>query len=53
MVSMSIGIMLVILNDNRCMAAEEQADGAGLGFTTFEKVSGGDFYPGMLVREIK
>ena len=39
--------------DNRFMAAEEQADGAGLGFTTFEKVSGGDFYPGMLVREIK
>lgn len=39
--------------DNRCMAAEEQADGAGLGYTTFEKVSGGDFYPGMLVREIK
>lgn len=39
--------------DNRCMAAEEEADGAGLGFTTFEKTSGGDFYPGMLIREIK
>lgn len=39
--------------DNRCMAAEEGADGAGLGYTTFEVVSGGDFYPGMLVREIK
>ena len=39
--------------DNRCMATEEQADGAGLGFTTFEKVSGSDFYPGMLVREIR
>ena len=24
-----------------------------LGYTTFEKVSGGDFYPGMLIREIK
>ena len=39
--------------DNRFMATEEQAEGAEFGFTTFEKVSGGDFYQGMLVREIK
>jgi hypothetical protein len=39
--------------DNRFMAVEEGANNATLGFTTFEKVSGGDFYPGMLVREIK
>ena len=35
------------------MAKEEKAEGAELGFTTFEKVSGKDFYPGMLIREIK
>lgn len=39
--------------DNRCMAIEEEAEGANLGFTVFEKVSGDDIYPGMLVREIK
>lgn len=39
--------------DNRYMAAEEGAPNANLGFTTFKKVSGGDFYPGMLVRETK
>ncbi len=39
--------------DNRYMAAEEGAENATLGFTTFEKVSGGDFYPGLLVREMK
>lgn len=39
--------------DNRYMAAEEQAYGSDFGFTTFQKVSGGDFYPGMLIREIK
>ena len=39
--------------DNRFMAEEEGAKNATLGFTTFEKVSGGDFYPGMLIREIK
>ena len=37
--------------DNRYMADDEDAD-AKLGFTEFEKVSGGDFYPGMLIREI-
>lgn len=39
--------------DNRFMAAEEKADGADLRYTTFKKVSGGDFYPGLLIREIK
>ena len=39
--------------DNRYMAVEDGAENATLGSTTFEKVSGGDFYPGMLVREIK
>lgn len=39
--------------DNRFMAVEEKAKNATLGATTFKKVSGGDFYPGMLIREIK
>ena len=39
--------------DNRFMATEEGAEGATLGSTTFEVVSGKDFYPGMLVREIR
>lgn len=39
--------------DNRFMAVEEKAEGADLNYTTFKKVSGGDFYPGMLIREIK
>ncbi|MDR0988550.1 MAG: hypothetical protein LBM06_03685 [Prevotellaceae bacterium] len=39
--------------DNRYMALEEGAEGANLGFTTFKKVSGGDFLPGMLIRELK
>lgn len=39
--------------DNRFMAAEEKAQGYGLGVTTFRKVSGDSFYPGMLIREIK
>lgn len=39
--------------DNRYMAKEEGAAGADLGQTTFKKVSGRDFYPGMLIREIK
>lgn len=39
--------------DNRFMAAEEGAATAGLGCTTFKKESGGDFLPGMLIREIK
>ena len=39
--------------DNRYMAAEENTEGSKLGYTTFEKVSGGDFYPGMIVREVE
>lgn len=39
--------------DNRYMAAEEGVVASSLGFTTFKKVSGGDFFPGMLIREIK
>lgn len=39
--------------DNRYMALEEGASGSKLDATTFRKVSGGDFYPGMLIREIK
>lgn len=38
--------------DNRFMASEEGAYGAEFGASTFEKVSGGDIYPGLLVREI-
>ena len=39
--------------DNRYMAKEEHAQGADLGKTSFTKVSGGTFYQGMLIREIK
>lgn len=38
--------------DNRYMAMEEKAAGSDLDATTFKKVSGGNFYPGMLIREI-
>lgn len=38
--------------DNRYMSVEENAANATLGATTFEKVRGGDFFPGMLIREI-
>ena len=49
------GVIQPIANliwDNRFMAQEESAIGANLGMTTFKKVSGGDFYPGMLIREM-
>lgn len=39
--------------DNRYWAEEEKSEESSLGATTFQKVSGGDFYPGMLIREIK
>jgi len=39
--------------DNRYLAVEEGFEGAKLGATEFRKLSGGDFYPGMLIREIK
>ena len=38
--------------DNRYMAFEEGAAGANLKATTFEKVSGGEILPGMLIREL-
>ncbi len=39
--------------DNRFMAAEEGAYGADFGATTFTVESGKNFYPGLLVRQIK
>lgn len=39
--------------DNRFMAGEELSIGANLGCTTFKKISGGDFLPGYLIRQIK
>lgn len=39
--------------DNRYMSEEEGSASATLGCTTFKKVSGGDFFPGMLIREIE
>lgn len=39
--------------DNRYMAIEESAKNATLTSTTFDIVSGKNFYPGMLIREIK
>ena len=39
--------------DNRYMAAEEEVAEARFNGTEFQKVSGGDFYEGMLIREIK
>lgn len=39
--------------DNRYMAVEEKAFNANLKYTTFKKVSGGKFAPGMLIRQIK
>lgn len=39
--------------DNRFMAVEEDAENSMLGATTFRKISGGRFSPGMLIREIK
>lgn len=39
--------------DNRYWASEEKTDKSSLDATYFKKVSGGDFYPGMLIREIE
>ncbi|MEE1021881.1 MAG: hypothetical protein U0L83_01900 [Muribaculaceae bacterium] len=39
--------------DNRYWAKEEETENSRLQGTTFTKVSGGSFYPGMLIREIK
>lgn len=51
-----VGVIKPVPNliwDNRYMAIEEGAYGADLRHTTFKKVSGNDFYSGMLIREIK
>lgn len=51
-----VGIIKPVPNliwDNRYMATEEGAYGADFQYTTFKKVRGRDFYPGMLIREIK
>lgn len=50
-----VGIVKPVANriwDNRFMAKEEGAYGADFGCTTFQRVSGGDFYPGLLLRRI-
>lgn len=50
-----VGVIQPISNliwDNRFMAVEEGAAGATLGYTTFRKVSGGEFSKGMLIREM-
>lgn len=39
--------------DNRYMATEEGARNSELNATTFRRISGSGFYPGMLIREIK
>lgn len=39
--------------DNRYLAIEDGFAGADLGATEFIKISGGEFYPGMLIKEIK
>lgn len=39
--------------DNRFMAAEENAYGADFGATAFTKISGGEIYPGHLLRQMK
>ena len=39
--------------DNRFMAVDDKSENSNLEYTSFEKVSGGDFFPGMLIREIK
>ncbi len=51
-----VGVVKVDNNkiwDNRYMLAEEQAKENGNDRTTFVKVSGGDFQPGMLLNQIK
>lgn len=51
-----VGVIKPVANkiwDNRFMAAEEGAYGADFNATTFTKVSGGDLYPGLLVRQME
>ena len=42
-----------MVKDNRFMVTSEESANAALDATMFEKVSGDDFYPGMLIREIR
>ena len=39
--------------DNRFMASDDKEEGSELKYTTFKKVSGKNFFPGMLIREIR
>ena len=39
--------------DNRFMAEFDKEEGYDLQYTTFKKISGKNFYQGMLIREIK
>lgn len=39
--------------DNRFMAEFDKEDGSDLKYTAFKKVSGKNFFPGMLIREIR
>ncbi len=51
-----VGVIRPIKNkiwDNRYWASEENTKESALGATYFQKISGGNFYPGMLIREIK
>lgn len=51
-----VGVIEPVSNliwDNRFMSEEEGVPNATLGSTTFKKISGSDFFPGMLIREIK
>ncbi len=41
------------IKDNRFMVTTEESQDASLDATEFEKVSGKDFFPGMLIREIR
>ena len=41
------------IKDNRFMVTKEESENASLDATEFEKISGKDFFPGMLIREIK
>ena len=41
------------IKDNRFMVTAEESQDASLDATEFEKVSGKDFFPGMLIREVK
>lgn len=41
------------IKDNRYMAEEDNDNASRPIFTTFKKVSGGELFPGMLIREIK